>query len=178
MSVILCMTTLFYKTLILRGEIWYWSLLGFKGLKHLPPMNMELLMSLQDINFDCKFYIHLVILPLLHKDEVRSLRTSHLYYQLTLCHGHPHGNFDCSRGMLLKWEMGKWKLETKWRIVNGVTDGARVQVGFVPTFYFLFSLLISCFPFPSPYSPLPTPCFSNIRRATLDSNPHRPLSYQ
>ena len=37
--------------------------LGFKGLKDLPPMNMELFMSLQDINFDCKFYIHLVILP-------------------------------------------------------------------------------------------------------------------
>ena len=31
MSVIL-MTTLFYKALILRGEIWCWSLLGLKGL--------------------------------------------------------------------------------------------------------------------------------------------------
>ena len=31
MSVIL-MTTLFYKTLILQGEIWCWSLLGLKGL--------------------------------------------------------------------------------------------------------------------------------------------------
>ena len=31
MSVIL-MTTKFYKALILQGEIWYWSLLGFKGL--------------------------------------------------------------------------------------------------------------------------------------------------
>ena len=31
MSVIL-MTTLFYKALILQGEIWCWSLLGLKGL--------------------------------------------------------------------------------------------------------------------------------------------------
>ena len=31
MSVIL-MTTLFYKALILQGEIWRWSLLGLKGL--------------------------------------------------------------------------------------------------------------------------------------------------
>ena len=35
MSVIL-MTTLFYKALILPGEIWCWSLLGLKGLKMLP----------------------------------------------------------------------------------------------------------------------------------------------
>ena len=34
MSVIL-MTTLFYKALIVRGEIWCWSLLGLKGLKAL-----------------------------------------------------------------------------------------------------------------------------------------------
>ena len=31
MSVIL-MTTLFYKALILQGEIWCWTLLGLKGL--------------------------------------------------------------------------------------------------------------------------------------------------
>ena len=31
MSLIL-MTTLFYKALILQGEIWCWSLLGLKGL--------------------------------------------------------------------------------------------------------------------------------------------------
>ena len=31
MSVIL-MTTLFYKALILQGEIWCWSLLGLRGL--------------------------------------------------------------------------------------------------------------------------------------------------
>ena len=31
MSVIL-MTTVFYKTWLLQGEIWCWSLLGFKGL--------------------------------------------------------------------------------------------------------------------------------------------------
>ena len=31
MSVIL-MTTLFYKALILQGEIWCWSILGVKGL--------------------------------------------------------------------------------------------------------------------------------------------------
>ena len=34
MSVIL-MTTLFYKALLLQGEIWFWSLLGLKGLKHI-----------------------------------------------------------------------------------------------------------------------------------------------
>ena len=34
MSVIL-MTTLFYKALILQGKIWYWSLLGLKGLSKL-----------------------------------------------------------------------------------------------------------------------------------------------
>ena len=33
MSVIL-ITTLFYKALILQGEIWCWSLLGLKGLSH------------------------------------------------------------------------------------------------------------------------------------------------
>ena len=27
------MTTLFYKALILQGEIWCWSLLGLKGLR-------------------------------------------------------------------------------------------------------------------------------------------------
>ena len=32
MSLIL-MTTLFYKALILQGEIWRWSLLGPKGLR-------------------------------------------------------------------------------------------------------------------------------------------------
>ena len=35
MSVIL-MITLFYKALILQGEIWCWSLLGLKGLKRVP----------------------------------------------------------------------------------------------------------------------------------------------
>ena len=34
MSIIL-MTTLFYKALILQGEIWCWSLLGLKGLTRL-----------------------------------------------------------------------------------------------------------------------------------------------
>ena len=33
MSVIL-MTTLYYKALILQGEIWCWSLLGLKGLMY------------------------------------------------------------------------------------------------------------------------------------------------
>ena len=33
MSIIL-MTTLFYKALILQGEIWCWSILGLKGLMH------------------------------------------------------------------------------------------------------------------------------------------------
>ena len=36
MSLIL-MTTLFYKALILQGEIWCWSLLGLKGLKRIKP---------------------------------------------------------------------------------------------------------------------------------------------
>ena len=34
MSLIL-MTTLFYKALLLQGEIWCWSILGFKRVKHL-----------------------------------------------------------------------------------------------------------------------------------------------
>ena len=109
------------------------------------------------------------------------MQTSYLYYQLvcadTLYHRHPHGNFDCSRGMLLKWGMGKWKLEAKWRIVNGVTDGARVQVGFVALFFHF-----SC-SFPTFYSPLPIPHFplpilvtsvEQLWIATLT----RPLSYQ
>ena len=29
---VILMTTLFYKALILQGEIWCWSLLGLKGL--------------------------------------------------------------------------------------------------------------------------------------------------
>ena len=33
MSVIL-MTSLFYKALVLQGEIWCWSLLGLKGLRY------------------------------------------------------------------------------------------------------------------------------------------------
>ena len=37
MSIIL-MTTLFYKALILQGEIWCWSLLGLKGLKEIQPI--------------------------------------------------------------------------------------------------------------------------------------------
>ena len=42
MSVIL-MTTLFYKALILQGEIWCWSLLGLKGLRHVSviPLNFR-----------------------------------------------------------------------------------------------------------------------------------------
>ena len=61
--------------------------------------------------------------------------------------------------------------------------GARVQVGFVPTFYFPFSVLNSRFPFPSPHSPLPVARFplpilvTSVERlwiATLT----RPLSYQ
>ena len=30
------MTTMFYKALILQGEMWYWSLLGLKGLTEIP----------------------------------------------------------------------------------------------------------------------------------------------
>ena len=40
MSVIL-MTTLFYKALILQGEIWHWSLLGFKGLNNVATVHAE-----------------------------------------------------------------------------------------------------------------------------------------
>jgi len=39
MSVIL-MTTLFYKALILQGEIWCWSLLGLKGLNKGSQLNL------------------------------------------------------------------------------------------------------------------------------------------
>ena len=35
MSIIILMTTLFYKALILQGEIWCWSLLGLKGLRRI-----------------------------------------------------------------------------------------------------------------------------------------------
>ena len=38
MSVIL-MTTLFYKALILQGEIRYWSVLGLKGLTEKAPLS-------------------------------------------------------------------------------------------------------------------------------------------
>ena len=31
---VILITTMFYKALILQGEIWCWSLLGLKGLKH------------------------------------------------------------------------------------------------------------------------------------------------
>ena len=40
MSLIL-MTTLFYKAVILQGEIWCWSLLGLKGLSNLKFMIAE-----------------------------------------------------------------------------------------------------------------------------------------
>ena len=40
MSVIL-MTTLFYKALILQGEIWCWSLLGLKGLNRPVPIYLN-----------------------------------------------------------------------------------------------------------------------------------------
>ena len=42
MSVIL-MTILFYKALILHGEIWRWSLLGLKGLKNEKMITRETL---------------------------------------------------------------------------------------------------------------------------------------
>ena len=49
MSVIL-MTTLFYKALLLQGEIWCWSLLGIKGLKIWPEskgmtLNLPVMLS-------------------------------------------------------------------------------------------------------------------------------------
>ena len=52
MSTIL-ITTLFYKALLLQGEIWPWSLLGLKGLINsgvisLPPIIDSLLKLLWD----------------------------------------------------------------------------------------------------------------------------------
>ena len=41
MSLIL-MTTLFYKALILSGEIWSWSLLGLKGLNKLTFFHADI----------------------------------------------------------------------------------------------------------------------------------------
>ena len=51
------MTTLFYKALILQGEIWCWSLLGFKGLKvwvekHIQKSNQH--------SLDCLFVLKTV----------------------------------------------------------------------------------------------------------------------
>ena len=51
MSVIL-MTTLFYKALILQGEIWCWSLSGFKGLKALGPHGTALMFDLELLKID------------------------------------------------------------------------------------------------------------------------------
>ena len=42
MSLIL-MTTLFYKELLLQGEIWCWSLLGLKGLNSLMKRQCTML---------------------------------------------------------------------------------------------------------------------------------------
>ena len=47
MSLIL-MTTLFHKALLLQGEIWCWSLLGFKGLR-------KCLVQTGIKNSDCSF---------------------------------------------------------------------------------------------------------------------------
>ena len=47
MSVIL-MTTLFYKAILLQGEIWCWSLLGIKGLS--PPSSIVLRNPVNDAN--------------------------------------------------------------------------------------------------------------------------------
>ena len=47
MSLVL-MTTLFYKAVILQGEIWRWSLLGLKGLKEVDFLDKSRsLLSLQ-----------------------------------------------------------------------------------------------------------------------------------
>ena len=46
---IILMTTVFYKALILQGEIWCWSLLGLKGLmlkaERLANVILELIMK-------------------------------------------------------------------------------------------------------------------------------------
>ena len=55
MSVIL-MTTLFYKALTLQGEIWYWSLLGLKGLKTKNLMEKKGKVQIQQmIYFSCSW---------------------------------------------------------------------------------------------------------------------------
>ena len=40
---LILMTTLFYKALILHGEIWYWSLLGLKGLNSIVKNSVRIL---------------------------------------------------------------------------------------------------------------------------------------
>ena len=42
------MTTVFYKAVILQGEIWHWSLLGLKGLNGLLAPYYNLLQFLLD----------------------------------------------------------------------------------------------------------------------------------
>ena len=44
------MTTVFYKALILQGEIWYWSLLGLKELRPWITVNSEQEASVFRIN--------------------------------------------------------------------------------------------------------------------------------
>ena len=56
-SVIL-MTTLFYKALILQGEIWCWSLLGLKGLCH-----SCLVLFVDNASYACQLALKLEKLP-------------------------------------------------------------------------------------------------------------------
>ena len=49
-SVIL-ITTLFYKALILQGEIWCWSLLGLKGLTKTQDSERVLSYNLGQVDF-------------------------------------------------------------------------------------------------------------------------------
>ena len=51
MSLIL-MTTLFYKAVILHGEIWRWSVLGLKGLNNALMIIMIIIMMIDDDDDD------------------------------------------------------------------------------------------------------------------------------
>ena len=48
MSIIL-MTTMFYKALILQGEIWCWSLLGLKGLIKFIDLQVDIEFDLPEV---------------------------------------------------------------------------------------------------------------------------------
>ena len=51
------LTTLFYKALILQGEIWCWSLLGFEGL-NVAQSAPSLRRQLKGIGESYQYFIH------------------------------------------------------------------------------------------------------------------------